>query len=82
MQNKIKRLPRSIKTVDDLLSRDDVNEAIESLISKKRNIKQLITIYVKDDDSYGIITSEMTNCDILWYLENAKNDILNPQEEE
>jgi hypothetical protein len=74
-------LPRSVKTIDDLLSKDDVNEAIDILVSRKKKIKKLVIIHINDDDTWGTVTTDMTNCDLLWYLELVKNDLFNDNDD-
>ena len=78
-----KRKKTQLLTVDKLLAQDDVANTLSIIADKQPHIKTLIAIYVNDDDTYGhISTDDVTNADLLWYLELIKNDIFNPQDEE
>lgn len=69
-------------TIDDLLTEDDVNDAINIICEKKSKVKSLIIIYANKDNSYGAITTEnLTNADMMWYLEQVKLDLLTGESE-
>ena len=71
------KLPRKIKTINDLLARDDINEFLADMDNEKANIKQALIIYVRRDGSYSWEISEgIPDATVLGLLEQMKYDIL------
>jgi hypothetical protein len=79
-KNKVKRLPRNIKTIDDLLTADDVNSAIELLIASKVGVKKLIIVCLSGDSYTTICTDNITNAEIVFYAEQLKHDLFSKNE--
>ena len=77
------RLPK-VKTINDLLTRDDINGMLAELDKEKPNISDLIVIYLdKDTKQYHFqITEDTLNAIAVWMLENTKLDMLNDELEE
>lgn len=77
------RLPK-VKTVNDLLTRDDINGMLADLDKEKPNISDLIVIYLNKDDKryYFQITEDTLNATATWMLESTKLDVLNEDLEE
>jgi hypothetical protein len=82
----MQKLSRKIKTMDDLLTRDDINATLQEVLKCKKDITDIIIIY-KDSD--GVINQSAAvseagewskDCDlkVLGMLEYVKNMILNP----
>jgi hypothetical protein len=70
------KIPKSIKTMDDLLAKSDIKEMIDDLIKNKSNIKDLIIIAVTDDKGYDYaISNRMTNALVCWYLRDLELDL-------
>lgn len=75
---KLARLPK-IKTINDLLTRDDINGILADLDREKPNISDLIVIYFnKQTNKYCFQLTDNTFIDrATWLLETTKFDILN-----
>ena len=83
------RMPRSarlpkVKTINDLLTRDDINGMLADLDKEKPNISDLIVIYLnKDTKKYNFqITEDTLNTTAVWLLQQANQDVLNDDTEE
>ena len=71
------KLPRKVKTINDVLARDDINKFLADMDNEKANIKQALIIYVRRDDSYSWEISEgIPDATVLGLLEQMKYDIL------
>ena len=83
------RIPNSaritkVETVNDLLTRDDINGILADLDKEKPNISDLIVIYLNKDDKrcYFQITEDTLTDRATWMLESTKLDVLNEDLEE
>ena len=83
------RIPKSakltkVKTVNDLLTRDDINGMLADLDKEKPNISDLIVIYLdKRDKRYHFqITEDTLNAVAVWLLQQVNQDILNEDTED
>jgi hypothetical protein len=81
---RIKKLPKNIKTIDDLLAVDNINDILSDIIKEKSHIKDLVIIYTdsNDDSINWQVSSETLISKELWMLEVAKNHLLNDREED
>ena len=76
------RLPK-IKTVNDLLTRDDINGILADLDEAKPDISDLIVIYVdKDKNRYFLTTEDTLTSTATWMLESTKLDVIMEDTEE
>ena len=85
--NRIHHMPRAklprVRTVDDLLARDDVNGILADLAKLKPDIKSLIMIYLDHKDVYHWnITDNTLESTATWMLESTKLDLLSREQEE
>lgn len=73
------RIPKSIKTVDDLLAKDDINGMIADLTKLRGKIKDLVIIYtINDTENYAYsISDETLISKATWLLESTKLHMLN-----
>ncbi len=73
-----------VKTINDLLARDDINGILADLDQKKPNISDMIVIYLdKETQKYHFqITEKTLVSTATWMLESTKLDILNSEDEE
>ena len=71
-----------VKTINDILARDDINGILADLDKMKPDISDLIVIhYDKEKDTYGFqITEDTNNALIVFLLEAIKLDIMNTGE--
>jgi hypothetical protein len=70
-----------IRTINDLLTRDDINQMIEDLNNNKVNIKHLSIIYTtKDDTIYSEHTEDSMLSSIIYQIEVTKNELLKGDE--
>ncbi len=78
---KTKRTKR-LTTIEDVLTRDDVNGILADLYKVKPNISDLIVIYMDSkDERYHFITTDNTLVSTAtWLLESVKLDLLNSEE--
>jgi len=83
------RIPNSVrltkvKTIRDLLTRDDINGILADLDKEKPNISDLIVIYLdkRDKRCYFQITEDTLTDRTTWMLESTKLDVLNENVEE
>ena len=68
-------------TINDLLTRDDVNGILENLNKVKPNITAAIVIYMDKDERYHRqITDGTLISTAVWMLESTKLDLLNAEE--
>ncbi len=87
MANKINRhkLPspakmlKGVKTLNDLMARDDVNGILQDLDIAKPNITDLVVVYIdRRDKKYRWQATEDTlTSTAVWLLECAKQDFIN-----
>jgi len=64
-------------TVNDLLTRDDVNGMLKDLQDKKPGIKNLVIIYTDGDNvNHWSITSDTNSSMAVWMIESMKFDIM------
>jgi hypothetical protein len=77
------RLPK-VKTVNDLLTRDDINGILADLDQEKPNISDLIVIYMdrRDHKYHWTITDGTLVSTATWMLESTKLDLLIEDTEE
>jgi hypothetical protein len=85
------RIPMSVKipkrkvvTINDLLTRDDLNGILKDLDKVKPYIKDCIVIYIdkRDDKYYWQITDNTLASMAVWLLESTKNNLLNAESED
>jgi len=70
------RLPK-VKTINDLLTRDDINGILADLDKAKPNISDLIVIYMdKDKNRYFLTTEDTLVSTATWMLEGTKLDVI------
>lgn len=71
------KLPK-IKTINDLLTRDDINRILQNLDKRKPDITDMIVIYYnKDTDTYGWqITADTKNFFAVGLLTAIIQDLL------
>ncbi len=81
-KNKVKRLPKNIKTIDDLLTLGDVNSAIELLIANKVGVEKLIIVCLSGDTYKTICTDNITAAEVVFYAEQIKHDLFSKNENE
>lgn len=75
--NKSSPRKKHLVTVNDLLTRDDVNGMLQDLQKKKVGIKNLIIIYTDDNSAnHWEITSDTTSSLAVWMLESTKMDVM------
>lgn len=80
------KLSRKIKTIDDLISRSDVNDILSNIASQKVDITDIVCIYKTSDGfiqySYAINEPNTTGevIKVLGLIEYAKNILLNPND--
>lgn len=69
---------RKVKTVEDLLARDDVNAVLQELDDTKPNISDMVVIWLdkRDDTFYYEITKGTLVSTATWLLESTKIDLL------
>jgi len=73
----IKRKRKVKVTVNDLLTRDDINGILESLNETKPEIQDLIVIYTdKNHERYFIHTESSFISTLTWMLETTKLDMI------
>ncbi len=75
-------LPKSVRTIDDVLARDDVNSILANIASRKPHITGIIAIVLEDDNSATSYYSEMPLAKIVWHLERLKLDLLQDEDEQ
>jgi len=73
-----------VKTISDLLTRDDINGILADLDKEKPNISDLVVIYLdkRDKQCYFQITEGTLTDRTTWMLESTKLDVLNENVEE
>lgn len=72
----MKRLTK-VKTVNDLLARDDINGIINDLNDIKPDIEHLVVIYSdKNGERSWIMTEDTMASMATWLLETTKMDLL------
>jgi len=82
------RIPNSarltkVKTINDLLTRDDINGILADLDKAKPNISDLIVIYMdKDKNRYFLTTEDTLVSTATWMLEGTKLDVINEELED
>jgi hypothetical protein len=78
------RRKHAITTVNDILTRDDVNGILEHLDRVKPHITDLIVIAIdRRDKVYHWLTTENTlESTAVWMLESTKLDMLNSEDDE
>jgi len=83
------RIPNSarltkVKTVNDLLTRDDINGILADMDRRKPNVTDMIIIfYNKKTDTYGWQITDDTLAPLATYLlESTKLDLLSPVDNE
>jgi hypothetical protein len=80
---RIRRLPKTVKTLTDLFTQDDVSDILNKLAKYKPNIKELIVITV--DRETGIYTfhcnDSLLESTAVWLLESVKRDIMRDEDE-
>ena len=72
---------RKLVTVDDILTKDEVNEIMESAFKVRKEIKDMVFVWIDRDGNthtayFGVKSS------ILWGLEQAKLELLGVLERE
>jgi len=88
MKKNTHRIPKSarltkVKTINDLLTRDDINGMLSDLDEAKPNISDLIVIYMdKDKNRCFQITETTLNATATWLLEATKLDVIMEDTEE
>jgi len=77
------KLPK-IKTINDLLARDDINGILADLNKRKPDITDMIVIfYNKRKDTWGWTITDNTSDPLATYLlESTKLDLLTPVDNE
>ncbi len=84
--NRLGRLPRRSKhpritTVNDLLTRDKVNDILNDLNKVKTGIRDLIVIYTDKDTKYHCLSTDDTLCSTAtWLLESVKHDLMHSED--
>ena len=75
---------RPVTTINDLLTRDDVNGILTALDKVKPDITDLIVIYMdkRDNKYHQQITDGTLVSTATWMLESTKLDLLNEEVEE
>lgn len=75
---------RAITTVNDLLTRDDVNGILAQLEGLKPHITDLIIIGMdrRDNRYHWMITENTLVSTATWMLESTKLDLLNSEDDE
>lgn len=70
---------QKVKTVNDMLTRDDINGMLSELEKQKPNISDLIVIWLDKNDRkfYFQITGDTLVTTAVWMLEGAKLDVMN-----
>ena len=70
--------PKRRVTINDLFTRDDVNDILANLNKIKPNLNGCIVIYLDKNDRYSWqMTSDLKTSTATWMLESTKLDILN-----
>jgi len=88
MKKNTHRIPNSakltkVKTINDLLTRDDINGILADLDEAKPDISDLIVIYMdKDKNRCFQITEDTLVSTATWMLESTKLDMINEDLEE
>ena len=79
-RNKTTKISRhKVITVNDLLSRDNVNELINEFIKVKSGATDAIIIYLDKDENWDYMATQDTRTSkILLMLEHAKFDFMSP----
>ncbi len=80
---RIKKGVRRITTIEDLLTRDDINGILVALDKVKPHISDMIVIYFDKERNIldYIVTDETLVSKSVWMLEATKLDILNGDKE-
>ncbi len=77
-QSEVKPKKRKSVTINDLLTKDDINGILADLEKIKPNIKDLIVIYMDKNNKYSWqITGNTLESLAVWLLESVKLDLLN-----
>ncbi len=78
------QLLKGIKTVNDILARDNVNGILNALDKAKPHIQDLIVIYIdrRNNRKYWNGTDDTTKPIATWMLETTKLELLNDDSEE
>lgn len=72
-----------IKTVDDLLASDNINEMLRDLDKQKSNISDLLIIYTeKDGSSYYDCTPHTLKSLAVYMLEDTKLSLMDSEKED
>lgn len=84
LPHNVKTKRKRITTVDDLLTRDNVNEVFNDLNEVKPHIKDAIVIFIdrRDNQRYYSTTKDTMLSTAVWLLEATKNDLLNDEDGE
>lgn len=68
----VNRIGDDIKTVDDLLARDDVNQILSEMVKDKKDIKQMIVVWEDDQGVLGWRVSDMKMSKMIGMIEMMK----------
>jgi len=69
-------------TVDQLLTKDSINDTFNEANEIKQKLKGVIIIGLKEDDTYQWFTDDvLLTSQAVWLLECMKYDLLNNNEE-
>jgi len=70
------KVPEEMVTVDDLLSRDDVNCILGDLVKAKKDIKRLVVVWEDDQGELDWRASNMRMSKVIGLLEMTKTYII------
>ena len=66
------RIGEDVKTVDDLLARDDINHILSNVIEVKRGMKRLVVVWEDDQGVLDWRVSNMRMSKFIGLVEMAK----------
>ena len=66
------RIGEDVKTVDDLLARDDINHILSNVIEVKRDMKKLVVVWEDDQGVLDWRVSDMKMSKMIGMLEMVK----------
>lgn len=72
---RLDKLPRRKVTVDDLLDRNDLVDALDDLVEEKGNMDEFIGLWITDGTIYWS-TSPMTKARMNYLLDMCKTSLL------
>ena len=79
----LKLKKKKLVTVDDLLTKDEINDVLNIAISKRSVIKDIIILTIDNEDKWHYIFNDsLTETIAVFLLEKVKNYILSESEDE